>query len=82
MDVYLRDQGWSIKTVREELGAGRSDDSIVELAKRNGFVVVTTDRMLVKRWRLLNITVIELGVVTFAEVVNRRLTDAFPPESK
>lgn len=78
MDVYLRDQGWSIKTVREELGAGRSDDSIVELAKRNGFVVVTTDRKLVKRCRLLNITVIELGVETFAEVVSRQLTDAFP----
>jgi len=80
MDVYLRDQGWDIKTVKEIIGTGRSDDRIVEIAKSQNFVLVTPDRKLVKRCKLLNIHVIELGVETFAEVVNRQLAKEFPPE--
>jgi len=78
MDVYLRDQGWIIKTVREVLGSGKSDDKIIEIAKSNKFVLVTTDRKLVKRCKLLNIEVFELGVEIFAEAVNRQLSKAYP----
>src|SRR5881396_3015899 len=75
IDVYLRDQGWNIKTVREELGPGRSDDAIVEFAKSHNFVLVTPDRKLVRRCKLRNIEVVELGVEIFAEAVDRQLSE-------
>lgn len=74
MDVYLRDLGWDILTVRETLGAGKSDDAVVDLAKERGYVVVTTDRKLAKRCRLLGIGLVELGVEDFARTVHQRLT--------
>ena len=80
IDVYLRDQGWNIKTVRETLGAGRSDDQIIVFAKTNKFVLVTPDRKLVRRCKLLNVEEVELGVEIFAEAVNRQLTKMYPVE--
>ncbi len=77
MDVYLRDLGWKIVTVREALGSGKSDDSIIELAKKREYVVVTTDRKLAKRCRILGIGVVELGVEDFARTVHEKLTEQF-----
>ena len=80
IDVYLRDLGWNIKTVKETLGSGRSDDQIIAFAKTNSFVLVTTDRKLARRCKLLNIEVVELGVELFAQAVNRELRMAYPTE--
>ncbi len=80
INVYLRDQGWNIKTVNEILGSGKSDDKIIEVAKINKYVLVTPDRKLAKRCRLLNIEVVELGVEIFAEAVNRQLAQTYPTD--
>ena len=82
MDVYLRDQGWNIKTVKELLGAGKSDDRVIEITKTNKYVLVTPDRQLAKRCRLLSIDVVELGVEMFAEVVNRQLAKSYPADGR
>ncbi|MDA4129029.1 MAG: DUF5615 family PIN-like protein [Thaumarchaeota archaeon] len=77
MDVFLKDLGWKIVTVRESIGSGKSDDEIVELARKNNYFVVTTDRKLAKRCRLLNIGVVEVGVETFARAVHETLSKEF-----
>jgi rRNA-processing protein FCF1 len=77
MDVYLRDLGWDILTVRETIGAGKSDDAIVELVKKKHYVLVTTDRKLAKRCRVLGIRVVELGVEDLAQAVHQTLTREF-----
>ncbi len=77
MDVYLRDLGWDLKTVKEELGTGRSDDEVVAFAKANSLVLVTPDRKLVRRCKLPGVEVVELGVEIFAEAVNRQLRKAY-----
>ncbi len=77
MDVYLRDLGWDIVTVRETLGTGKSDSAIIELAKQRGYVVVTPDRKLAKRCRILSIGVVELGVEDFARTAHEKLAKEF-----
>jgi rRNA-processing protein FCF1 len=77
MDVYLRDLGWDIVTIRETIGSGKSDDAIIGLAKKEAYVLVTTDRKLAKRCRMLDIGVVEVGVEDYARAVHQKLTKEF-----
>lgn len=40
---YLRQEGYDLKTVQEEPGAGSSDEEIIEHCRRSGRVLITND---------------------------------------
>jgi rRNA-processing protein FCF1 len=69
LEEYLRDLRWKI--MKEFLGT--SDDEIVNVAKENGYVVVSPDRKLLSRCRVLEIHVVDVGFEVLAKVVNESL---------
>ncbi len=69
LDEYLRDLGW--KTVK--VSPGLSDDDVVTAAKQNGYVVVSPDRKLLSRCRVLGIQVVDVGFEVLARVVHESL---------
>lgn len=73
LDVFLRDLGW--KTVKVE--QGMSDDGVLSLAKKTGYVVVTPDRQLVSRCRLLGVRVVDVGLEELAGRVHQILQRDF-----
>jgi predicted nuclease of predicted toxin-antitoxin system len=79
LDVYLKDLGWNVVTVRDTLGAGKSDDDIVAFTRNNRYVLVTMDRKLAKRCRNLGTRVVEIGLEDFAKLVHESLTKEFRP---
>jgi rRNA-processing protein FCF1 len=78
LDVYLRDSGWKTVTVKDEIGAGADDGAVIELARKNGYVLVTPDNQLAKRCERLHIPVIELGMGLYADAIDKQLSAEYP----
>ena len=57
LDEYLRDLGWMTTKVRP----GLSDDEVVNLAKENKYIIVSLDRKLLGRCRVIGIPAVDLG---------------------
>lgn len=62
IDVYLRDLGWDVVNVRDILGFAKEDEKVIALAKEKSYVIVTADRKLVRRCKLQDVKVIEVGM--------------------
>ncbi len=73
LDVFLRDLGWKIIKVEQ----GMSDDAVLSLAKKTGYVIVTPDRQLVSRCRLQGVRVVDIGLEELARRVHQILQRDF-----
>jgi rRNA-processing protein FCF1 len=69
LDEYLRDLGWTTAKVRP----GITDDEVVSLARDNHYIVVSLDRKLLSRCRVMGIPSIDLGLEMQARIVHESL---------
>jgi rRNA-processing protein FCF1 len=69
LDEYLRDLGWTTTKVRP----GISDDEVVKLARENKYIVVSPDRKLLSRCRVMGIPLVDLGLEVQARIVHESL---------
>jgi len=69
LDEYLRDLGWSTTKVTP----GITDDEVVSLAKDNKYIVVSLDKKLLSRCRLMGIPSVDLGLEVQAKIVHESL---------
>jgi uncharacterized protein with PIN domain len=69
LDEYLRDLGWITTKVRP----GVTDDEVVNLAKENKYIVVSLDRKLLSRCRVMGIPAVDLGLEVQAKIVHESL---------
>jgi predicted nuclease of predicted toxin-antitoxin system len=69
LDEYLRDLGWTTTKVRP----GVTDDEVVNLAKENDYVVVSLDKKLLSRCRVMGIPSVDLGLEVQARIVHESL---------
>jgi uncharacterized protein with PIN domain len=69
LDEYLRDLGWSTTKVRP----GITDDEVVNLAKDNKYIVVSLDKKLLSRCRVMGIHSVDLGLEVQAKIVHESL---------
>jgi rRNA-processing protein FCF1 len=69
LDEYLRDLGWTTTKVRP----GITDDEVVNLAKENKYIVVSLDKKLLSRCRVMSIPSIDLGLEVQAKIVHESL---------
>ena len=79
LDEYLRDLGWSTTKVTP----GITDDEVVSLAKDNKYIVVSLDKKLLSRCRVMGIPSVDLGLEVQAKIVHeslqRIITNQVPP---
>jgi hypothetical protein len=78
LEEYLRDFGW--KTVKVDPGI--SDDQVVTLARNNSYIVVSPDRKLLSRCRLLGIEIVDVGFEALAKVVHESLENTLKAKRK
>src|SRR5712664_4661357 len=69
LDEYLRDLGWSTTKVTP----GITDDEVVNLAKDNKYIVVSLDKKLLSRRRVMGIPSVDLGLEVQAKIVHESL---------
>jgi len=69
LEEYLRDLGWKIVKV----SPGVSDDEVVNMAKKNGYVIVSPDRKLLSRCRVLGVQIVDVGFEALARMVHQSL---------
>jgi len=69
LDEYLRDLGWSTTKVT----TGITDDEVVTLAKDNKYIVVSLDKKLLSRCRVMGIPSVDLGLEVQAKIVHESL---------
>jgi len=69
LDEYLRDLGWSTTKVKP----GITDDEVVNLAKDNKYIVVSLDKKLLSRCRVMGIPSVDLGLEVQAKIVHDSL---------
>ncbi len=69
LDEYLRDLGWSTTKVT----SGITDDEVVNLAKDNKYIVVSLDKKLLSRCRVMGIPSVDLGLEVQAKIVHESL---------
>ena len=69
LDEYLRDLGWSTTKVTP----GITDDEVVTLAKDNKYIVVSLDKKLLSRCRVMGIPSVDLGLEVQAKIVHESL---------
>jgi rRNA-processing protein FCF1 len=69
LDEYLRDLGWTTTKVRP----GITDDEVVNLAKDNKYIVVSLDKKLLSRCRVMGIPAVDLGLEVQARIVHESL---------
>ncbi len=69
LDEYLRDLGWSTAKVTP----GITDDEVVNLAKGNEYIVVSLDKKLLSRCRVMGIPSVDLGLEVQAKIVHESL---------
>ncbi|TMI20812.1 hypothetical protein E6H31_08090 [Candidatus Bathyarchaeota archaeon] len=69
LDEYLRDLGW----VTTKVTPGVTDDEVVSLAKDNKYIVVSLDKKLLSRCRVMGIPSVDLGLEVQAKIVHESL---------
>jgi rRNA-processing protein FCF1 len=69
LDEYLRDLGW----VTTKVTPGITDDEVVSLAKDNKYIVVSLDKKLLSRCRVMGIPSVDLGLEVQAKIVHESL---------
>ncbi len=69
LDEYLRDFGWKTSKIRP----GTSDDKVVNLAKDNRYIVVSLDKKLLSRCRVMGIPSVDFGIEVQARIVHEAL---------
>jgi len=69
LDEYLRDLGWTTTKVRP----GITDDEVVNLAKENKYIVVSLDKELLSRCRVMSIPSVDLGLEVQTKIVHESL---------
>jgi rRNA-processing protein FCF1 len=69
LDEYLRDLGW----VTTKVTSGITDDEVVSLAKDNKYIVVSLDKKLLSRCRVMGIPSVDLGLEVQAKIVHESL---------
>jgi len=69
LDEYLRDLGWTTSKVRP----GITDDEVVSTAKDNKYIVVSLDKKLLSRCRVMGIPSVDLGLEVQAKIVHESL---------
>jgi len=69
LEEYLRDLGWKIVKVPPSV----SDDEVVNIAKKNAYVVVSPDRKLLSRCRVIGIQIVDVGFEALARIVHETL---------
>ncbi len=70
LDEYLRDLGWPTTKVTP----GITDDEVVNLAKDNKYIVVSLDKKLLSRCRVMGIPSVDLGLEVQAKIVHESLS--------
>ena len=76
MDEYLRDLGWTTTKVRP----GINDDEVVNLARENRYIVVSLDKKLLSRCRVMGIPSVDLGLEVRAKIVHESLQKIVPSQ--
>ncbi len=69
LDEYLRDLGWTTAKVKP----GITDDEVVNLARENKYVVISLDKKLLSRCRVMGIPSVDLGLEVQARVAHESL---------
>jgi uncharacterized protein with PIN domain len=69
LDEYLRDLGWTTTKVKP----GVADDDVVSLAKDKKYIVVSLDKKLLSRCRVMGIPSVDLGLEVQARIVHESL---------
>jgi uncharacterized protein with PIN domain len=69
LDEYLRDLGWTTTKVKP----GVKDDDVVSLARDKKYIVVSLDKKLLSRCRVMNIPSVDLGLEVQARIVHESL---------
>lgn len=69
LDEYLRDLGW----ITTKVTPGTSDDEVVSLARDKRYIVVSLDKKLLSRCRVMSIPSIDLGLEVQARMVHESL---------
>ena len=69
LDEYLRDFGWTTTKVKP----GISDDEVVTLAREKQYIVVSNDKKLLSRLRVMGVPTIDLGLEVQARIVHESL---------
>jgi len=67
---YLRDLGWATTKVKP----GITDDEVVTLARDNKYIVVSLDKKLLSRCRVMGIPSVDLGLEVQARIAHESLT--------
>jgi len=70
LDEYLRDLGWITTKVKP----GITDDDVVALARENKYIVVSLDKKLLSRCRVMGIPSVDLGLEVQARIAHESLT--------
>ena len=76
LDEFLRDLGWNTVKVKP----GMTDDTVLSLARENGYVVISQDRKLLSRCRLQGIRMVDIGFEDLARRVHQILMRYFEEE--
>jgi len=76
LDEFLRDLGWNTVKVKP----GMTDDTVLALARENGYVVISQDRKLLSRCRLQGIKMVDIGFEDLARRVHQILMRYFEEE--
>ena len=76
LDEFLRDLGWNTVKVKP----GMTDDTVLNLARENGYVVISQDRKLLSRCRLQGIRMVDIGFEDLARRVHQILMRYFEEE--
>jgi len=76
LDEFLRDLGWNTVKVKP----GMTDDTVLSLARENGYVVISQDRKLLSRCRLQGIKMVDIGFEDLARRVHQVLMRYFEEE--
>lgn len=69
LEEYLRDLGWTTTKVTP----GVSDDAVVSVARDKKYIVVSLDKKLLSRCRVMGIPSIDLGLEVQARIVHESL---------
>ncbi len=76
LDEFLRDLGWNTVKVKP----GMTDDTVLSLARENGYVVISQDRKLLSRCRLQGVKMVDIGFEDLARRVHQILMRYFEEE--